>query len=131
MSENNKKQAPKATDNDDLLGDAQTPEQIKKAADDKKAAAAKKATTPKVSAAEQKKIKAAQGSDENDFVPKENERGHYHVKMEKKVFSPSTGEKLTKDYVQIYSIKEWKAYLKNGKGLGFTCTVLWNPENYK
>ena len=125
MSENNKKPAPKATDNDDLLGDAQTPEQIKKAADDKKAAAAK------VSAAEQKKIKAAQGSDENDFVPKENERGHYHVKMEKKVFSPSTGEKLTKDYVQIYSIKEWSAFEKNGKGLGFTCTVLWNPENYK
>lgn len=127
MSEKNKKAAPKATDNDDLLGDTQTPEQIK-AAEDKKAAA-KKPTAPKVSAAEKKKIEAAQ--DGSDYLPEENERHLVHVKMEKKVFSPSTGKKLTKDFIQKYNTKEWSAFQKNGGGLGFTCTVLWNPENYK
>ena len=126
-----KKTAPKATDNnDDLLGNDQKPEQ--KAAADKAAAdKAKKSTAKKPSAAEAKKIKAAQGSDDNDYLPNEKERHLFHVKMEKRVFSPSTGEKLTKDYIQMYSVKEWKAFEKNGKGLGFTCTVLWNPENYK
>lgn len=124
MSENSKKAAPKATDNsDDLLGDAQTPEQ--KAAADK----ASRSKGKKVSAAEKKKIEAEQ--DGNDYLPEENERHLVHVKMEKKVFSPSTGEKLTKDHIQKYNTKEWSAFQKNGGGLGFTCTVLWNPENYK
>lgn len=127
-----KKQAPKAdqadNSNDDLLGDAQTPEQ-KAAAD--KAAADKAAKKPKTNTAQKKKIEAAQGDADNDYLPEENERHLFHVKMEKKVFSPSTGEKLTKDFVQKYNSKEWGAYQKNGGGLGFTCTVLWNPENYK
>lgn len=127
MSENSKKAAPKATDNDDLLGDTQTSEQIKTA--EGKRISAKKPTTPKASAVEKKKIEAAQ--DGSDYLPEENERHLVHVKMEKKVFSPSTGKKLTKDFVQKYNTKEWSAFQKNGGGLGFTCTVLWNPENYK
>jgi hypothetical protein len=150
MSENNKKAAPKATDNDDLLGEtpkaetpkAETPKtetpktetpktetpktETPKAETPK---AAKKPSTPKVSAAEKKKIEAAQ--DGSDYLPEENERHLVHVKMEKKVFSPSTGKKLAKDFVQKYNTKEWSAFQKNGGGLGFTCTVLWNPENYK
>ena len=132
MSENSKKAAPKAKaateNNDDLLGDAQTPEQ-KAAAD--KAAADKAAKKPKTNAAQKKKIEAAQGGADNDYLPEENERHLFHVKMEKKVFSPSTGKKLTKDFVQKYNSKEWGACQKNGGGLGFTCTVLWKPENYK
>lgn len=119
MSENSKKAAPKAMDNDDLLGDTQTPE----------AKTPKKPAAKKVSAAEKKKIEATQ--DDSDYLPEENERHLVHVKMEKKVFSPSTGKKLTKDFIQKYNTKEWAAFQKNGGGLGFTCTVLWNPENYK
>ena len=123
MSENKKKAAPKEVpvteSNDDLLGDALTSE-VK--------APAKKAPAKK---AAEKKIEAAQGDADNDYLPDEDERHLFHVKMEKRVFSPSTGEKLTKDFVQKYNSKEWGAYKKNGGGLGFTCTVLWNPENYK
>lgn len=123
MSENSKKAAPKATENnDDLLGDAQTPEA--KTPETPKKPAAKKGKT-----ADQKKIEAAQNG--SDYLPEGNERHLVHVKMEKKVFSPSTGEKLTKDFIQKYNTKEWSAFQKNGGGLGFTCTVLWNPENYK
>jgi len=124
MSENKKKAAPKADqateNNDDLLGDAQTPEAK---------APAKKAAAKKGKSTDEKKIEAAQ--DGSDYLPEENERHLVHVKMEKKVFSPSTGKKLTKDFVQKYNTKEWSAFQKNGGGLGFTCTVLWNPENYK
>jgi hypothetical protein len=139
MSENNKKSAPKPTDNDDLLGGGKTDAQLAadKAAADKAAAdkaAADKAAADKAAAkpkANKKKIGAAQGDADNDYLPEEKERHLFHVKMEKKVFSPSTGKKLTKDFVQKYNSKEWSAYQKNGGGLGFTCTVLWNPENFK
>ena len=125
----NKKAAPKpAENNDDLLGGDATQETPKQ---ETPKPAAKKTTAKKPSAAEVKKIKAAQGSDENDYLPEENERHLVHVKMEKKNFSPSTGEKLTKDYVQKYTANEWNSFEKNGRGLGFTCTILWNPENYK
>ncbi len=129
-----KKQTPPAQNNDDLLGDGKTDAQLAadKAAADKAAAdkaAADKAAADK--AADEKKIEAAQGGADNDYLPEEKERHLFHVKMEKKVFSPSTGKKLTKDFVQIYNSKEWGAYQKSGGGLGYTCTVLWNPENYK
>ena len=139
MSENKKKAAPKADQvtesNDDLLGDVLTPEAKEAPAKEApaKEAPTKKAPTKKAPTkkAGEKKIEAAQGDADNDYLPDENERHLFHVKMEKRVFSPSTGEKLTKDFVQKYNSKEWGAYKKNGGGLGFTCTVLWNPENYK
>ena len=141
MSENKKKAAPKADqateNNDDLLGDAQAPEakapeaKAPEAKAPEAKAPAKKAAAKKGKSADEKKIEAAQGDADNDYLPEEKERHLFHVKMEKKVFSPSTGKKLTKDFVQIYNSKEWGAYQKNGGGLGYTCTVLWNPENYK
>lgn len=120
MSENNKQQVTPSS-NDDLLGG------------DPKAAAAtpevKKPAPKKGKTAEQKRIEAAQ--DGSDFLPAEKERHLFHVKMDKSVFSPTTGKKLTKEFVQMYTAKEWSAFKTNGGGLGFTTTVLWNPENYK
>ena len=123
MSEKAAPKAGEATENndddDDLMGDVKAPEA--------KAPEAK-AAKPKPN---KKKIEAAQGDADNDYLPEEKERHLFHVKMEKKVFSPSTGKKLTKDFVQMYNSKEWGAFEKNGGGLGFACMVLWNPENYK
>ena len=89
----------------------------------------KQATKTTAKPTEANKIKNAQVA--GDFIPKENERDLFHVRMDKKAFSQKTGEKISKDYVQTYTSKEWNAFKKNGQGLGFTTTVLWNPEEYK
>lgn len=82
-------------------------------------------------AAQEKAIKAAQsGAPSKKHLPEEKERHLFHVLMEKRVFDPGTGKKLSKDFVQMYSAKEWASVEIVQKSLGFTCTVLWNPMRY-
>lgn len=101
-------------------------------------------------ALEAERIKAAQNGSE--FIPKESERHLYHVRLEKKQFKQTTGEKISKAYNQCFKVKEFHAFNKiddkgmsNAERLGFRAydvdvtgvknklydiEVLWNPEEY-
>jgi hypothetical protein len=74
------------------------------------------------------KIKAAQG--ESSYLADEKERDLYHIKLDKPAYSPKDGKKLSKAFIQKFSVSDWKNHLKHGAGLGFTHDVLWNPEAY-
>lgn len=74
------------------------------------------------------KIKAAQG--ESSYVADPKERHLFHVKLDKPAFNPKDGKKISKAFIQKFSVQDWKNHEKNGKGLGFTADVLWNPEEY-
>lgn len=74
------------------------------------------------------RIKAAQGK--GAYVADENERHLYHVKMDKQVFNPATGEKASKAFIQKFTVQDWRDQQKHGVHLGFTMNVLWNPEAY-
>jgi hypothetical protein len=61
------------------------------------------------------------------YVPKENEKGLYHVKLDKPAFDPKTGTKISKDYIQMFTVAEWNSVEKNLKILGYTIEVIWKP----
>jgi hypothetical protein len=63
----------------------------------------------------------------SSYVPKETEQNLYHVKLDK----PAFGEKLSKEYIQKFTIAEWNQFIKNSSGLGYTMDILWNPEALK
>lgn len=73
-------------------------------------------------------IKAAQNG---SYVPKENERNIFHVKLDKPAFDPKSGKKLSKEYIQKFTVAEWNQFIKNSSGLGYTMDILWNPEALK
>lgn len=77
---------------------------------------------------EKAKIEAAQTG---SYLPKAHERHLFHVKMDKPGFNPATGEKIFKPFIQMYTMPEWNMFEKNGNGLGFITTVMWNPKLYK
>ena len=62
------------------------------------------------------------------YVPKESEQNLYHVKLDKPAFDPKSGKKLSKEYIQKFTIAEWNQFIKNSSGLGYTMDILWNPE---
>jgi colicin import membrane protein len=103
---------------------AKTAEELKAEEEAKKKAAAEAAKKE----AEQAKIKAAQG--ESSYVAAPKERHLYHVKLDKPAFSPKDGKKLSKAFIQKFTVQDWKNHLAHAKGLGFTAEVLWNPEEY-
>ena len=73
----------------------------------------------------QARTKAAQNG---SYVPKENERNIYHVKLDKPAFDPKSGKKLSKEYIQKFTTAEWNQFEKNSAGLGYTMEIMWNPE---
>lgn len=103
---------------------AKTAEELKAEEEAKKKAAAEAAKKE----AEQAKIKAAQG--ESSYVAAPKERHLYHVKLDKPAYSPKDGKKLSKAFIQKFTVQDWKNHLAHAKGLGFTAEVLWNPEEY-
>ena len=117
---------------------AKTPEQIKaeKEAADKKAAeevrlkkeAEQKEAAKKAEADLEAKIKAAQG--DGSYLAKENERGLFHIKLEKPAHDPQTGKKLSKPFIQKFTPVDFKQFETANRGLGYTIVVLWNPEEY-
>ena len=106
---------------------AKTAEELKAEEEAKKKAAAE-AAKKEAEKAEQAKIKAAQG--ESSYVAAPKERHLYHVKLDKPAFSPKDGKKLSKAFIQKFTVQDWKNHLAHAKGLGFTAEVLWNPEEY-
>ena len=71
------------------------------------------------------------GLDQEDlesYVPKETEKHVYHVELEKVKFHPTTGERLSKAYMQKLSKKAYVNFAKHSAALGFTSVkVLWDP----
>ena len=73
----------------------------------------------------QARTKAAQNG---SYVPKENERNIFHVKLDKPAFDPKSGKKISKEYIQKFTAAEWNSFVKNSSGLGYTMEIMWNPE---
>lgn len=67
----------------------------------------------------------------SSYVPKETEQNLYHVKLDRPAFDPKSGKKLSKEYIQKFTITEWNQFIKNSSGLGYTMDILWNPEALK
>lgn len=112
-----------------------TPEQLaqeeaSKAAEAKKAEALKAAEAKKAEAkkAEEARIKRAQSG---SYLPDVKERKLFHVKLDKPAFNPQDGKKLSKAFIQKFTVADWKHFEKNSKGLGYTTEIMWNPEEYK
>ena len=74
------------------------------------------------------RIKAAQGK--GSYLPEEHERHLFHVKMDKPVFNPQTGEKGSKPFIQKFTVQDWRDQQKHGAHLGYLNVVLWDPEAY-
>ena len=64
----------------------------------------------------QARTKAAQNG---TYLPKESERGIFHVKLDKPAFDPKSGKKLSKEYIQKFTVAEWNSFVKNSSGLGY------------
>ena len=87
-----------------------------------------KANYTKVKEAEvQTRIKAAQNG---SYLPEVKERGIVHVKLDKPAFDPKSGKRLSKEYIQKFTVAEWNSFQKNSSGLGYTTDIMWNPEVY-
>lgn len=99
---------------------AKTPEELKAQED----AAVKAAAAEKLQA----KIKAAQSG--TSYLAEQKEHHLYHVKLDKPNYSPKDGKKVSKAFIQKFSVQDWNNHNKNGRGLGFTAEILWNPEAY-
>ena len=67
----------------------------------------------------------------SSYVPEGKEQNLYHVKLDKPAFDPKSGKKLSKEYIQKFTIAEWNQFEKNSSGLGYTMDILWNPEALK
>ena len=64
----------------------------------------------------------------SDYKPNEKEKHLYHVELEKPLYHPSTGQKMSTPFVQKFTKNEYKQFESNAKMLGYTIKVLFNPE---
>ena len=103
--------------------DAKVVEAAKKSINDAKADYLKKKE-----AEMQARTKAAQNG---TYIPKESERGIFHVKLDKPAFDSKSGKKLSKEYIQKFTVAEWNSFVKNSSGLGYTMETMWNPELFR
>lgn len=64
-----------------------------------------------------------------EYAPKKGTEKLVHARISKgRRFDPSTGEELTKPYVQMFTYGEWKLFQQNHKSIGFVVLeVLHNP----
>lgn len=73
--------------------------------------------------------KAKEPVTSTEYVPKKGTEKLVHARISKgRRFDPSTGEELTKPYVQMFTYGEWKLFQQNHKSIGFVVLeVLHNP----
>lgn len=98
--------------------------------------AEKAATTAKasksaeeVSKEEAAAISAAQCG--STYLPDKKERHLYHAVLDKPIHDKKTGERLSKPFVQKYTVSDWKQFESiNQKSLGYTAKVVWDPTKY-
>lgn len=66
----------------------------------------------------------------NEYIPKKEEVGFFHVELDQPNFDKKTGKKLSKAFVQLFDPKSFATFEKQASGLGYTIQVIWNPEAY-
>jgi hypothetical protein len=103
-------------------GDAKAEEAAKKALE-----AAKLKYQEKIEAEKTSRIKAAQSG---SYLPEEKERVVFHVKLDRPFFDSKSGSKISKAFIQKFTVAEWNSFIKNSSGLGYTTEIVWNPEIY-
>lgn len=54
----------------------------------------------------------------------------FHVKLEREAFDSKTGQRLSKPFIQKFTIPDWNQFEKNSTGLGYSVNILWNPTIY-
>jgi hypothetical protein len=74
-----------------------------------------------------KTFKQIAGNKEKGYKFPENEADFVHVEIGKKQFSPTTGEKLSKNYIQKFDPRSWKTFLRHPNGLAVE-KILHLPE---
>lgn len=110
---------------EEALKAAEKPEDKKKAED--ALAKAKEELVKKIEAVTAIRIKNAQSG---SYLPEEKERKLVHVKMDKPSYSRTDGKKISKAYIQKFTIAEWNHFAKNSSGLGYKVEIMWNPALY-
>ena len=73
--------------------------------------------------------KAKEPVTSTEYTPKKGTEKLVHARISKgRRFDPSTGEEITKPYVQMFTYGEWKLFQQNHKSIGFVVLeVLHNP----
>lgn len=61
------------------------------------------------------------------YPVKPEEKGMYHVRLDKKAFDQKTGKKLSKDFVQIFEKNEWKSMEAELLRQGYDIEILHTP----
>lgn len=77
-----------------------------------------------------------QEQQQSKYKPDDKEKHLYHVELEKPLYNPSTGKKISTPYVQKFTKSEFKQFVgkkgandkSNAEMLGYTVKVLFNPE---
>jgi len=64
---------------------------------------------------------------EPTYPVKPEEKGMYHVRLDKKAFDQKTGKKLSKDFVQIFEKNEWKSMEAELLRQGYDIEILHTP----
>ena len=64
-----------------------------------------------------------------EYTPEKGTEKLVHAKISKgRRFDPTTGEEITKPYIQMFTYGEWKLFQQNHKSIGFVVLeVLHNP----
>ena len=73
---------------------------------------------------------------QSKYVPKDSEKGYYHLQLERPYFDKRSGKKLSMPFIQLFSEKEYEKFvfkkdektLSNSEMLGYEVKVLWNPK---
>lgn len=63
----------------------------------------------------------------DNYQVAENEKGFYHCKLEIKAFSPTTGERLSRPFIQKFDAKGFETMLFNLRKLGYSVDILHDP----
>lgn len=86
--------------------------------------------------AAQEQAAQAEAGSKPAYVPAQNEKHLYHVELERPFFDKKTGKRLSTPIVQKFTERDYKALTEkknekdksNAEMLGYTVTVLWNPN---
>ena len=61
------------------------------------------------------------------YKPDSHEANLVHVVLDKPLFNQKTGEKLSKEYIQKFTLSDWKVFKDYNQCLGYTIEVLYEP----
>ena len=62
-----------------------------------------------------------------NYLVEDNERGFYHCRLERKVFDPNTGARLSRPFVQKFDEKGFAGLYRNLTESGYDVEILHDP----